>query len=146
MVLKWAEDDPLGKHLKDEAHPEWSIVGFHTSNWIIPLLGVKSTFFGKDGKEHHEEELHTYAKACIDFKRLSTAWGITLGMSVILIFVAYLSFWIDPGAVPARVTLNLVSLLIAANAYFSIESKLPKVTYNVFLLDFLFGLYVSREI
>lgn len=47
-----------------------------------------------------------------------------------LVIVSWVSFWLDPGAVPARVSLGVMTLLTMATQTSSINASLPPVSYT----------------
>lgn len=54
-----------------------------------------------------------------------------------LIIVSWVSFWLDPGAAPARVSLGITTLLTMATQTNSVNNSLPPVSYtkvNIFIL------------
>ena len=77
-----------------------------------------------------------------------------------LVIVSWVSFWLDPNAVPARVSLGVTTLLTMSTQTASINNSLPPVAYTkaidvwtgtcvmfVFtaLLEFAFVNYASRR-
>jgi putative glutamate-gated chloride channel (fragment) len=63
-----------------------------------------------------------------------------------LVIVSWVSFWLDPTAIPARVTLGVTTLLTMATQISSINASLPPVNYTkaidvwtVVCLFFVFG-------
>ncbi|XP_074601865.1 glutamate-gated chloride channel-like isoform X2 [Brevipalpus obovatus] len=48
---------------------------------------------------------------------------------IMLVIVSWVSFWLDPNAIPARVTLGVTTLLTMATQISSINSSLPPVSY-----------------
>jgi len=59
-----------------------------TSLAVIPILGLKSEHFGTDGELHAEDEVHSYARACIKFHRKPEAYTVFIAMSILLVVVA----------------------------------------------------------
>ena len=47
-----------------------------------------------------------------------------------LIFVSWVSFWLDPEATPARVSLGVTTLLTMATTQSGINAQLPPVSYT----------------
>jgi len=47
-----------------------------------------------------------------------------------LVIVSWVSFWLDPHAVPARVALGVTTLLTMSTQTASINSALPPVAYT----------------
>ena len=61
------------------------------------------------------------------FKRQFSYYLITIYM---LVVVSWVSFWLDPHAVPARVALGVTTLLTMSTQTASINSALPPVAYT----------------
>ena len=53
--------------------------------------------------------------------------------SALIVVMSWISFWIKPEAIPARVTLGVTSLLTLGNLYLN-EFQNPKITYKYFFL------------
>ena len=49
--------------------------------------------------------------------------------SCLIVLTAFISFWIDPHAVPARVTLSITSLLALMTQMISVRNSIPNVNY-----------------
>ena len=47
-----------------------------------------------------------------------------------LVIVSWVSFWLDPNAVPARVSLGVTTLLTMSTQTASINNSLPPVAYT----------------
>ena len=47
-----------------------------------------------------------------------------------LVIVSWVSFWLDPNAVPARVSLGVTTLLTMSTQQASINNSLPPVAYT----------------
>ena len=47
-----------------------------------------------------------------------------------LVIVSWVSFWLDPNAIPARVSLGVTTLLTMATSISGINSSLPPVSYT----------------
>lgn len=72
------------------------------------------------------EHEYTYALATITFAR-QPHWLITnyLMPAVVLVAVSYLSFFIDPAQMNARVALGVLALVVVSNNYISLGQQLP---------------------
>ena len=62
-----------------------------------------------------------------------------------LVIVSWVSFWLDPNAIPARVSLGVTTLLTMATQISGINASLPPVSYTkvtmYLLLLLLFNVY-----
>ncbi|KAK4468588.1 hypothetical protein MN116_007780 [Schistosoma mekongi] len=66
----------------------------------------------------------------IPLRRLIGSYIVTTYIpEILIVMVSWLGFWIDIKAVPARVTLGLLTLLGLLTESSSVSSQLPKVTY-----------------
>ncbi|XP_067121469.1 glutamate-gated chloride channel-like [Centruroides vittatus] len=73
---------------------------------------------------------YTTLKAIFVFDRMITAHLInTYIPSTLIVALSWLSFWLDVGAVPARVTLGVTSLLTLATQIVQSRKNLPPVSY-----------------
>ena len=60
--------------------------------------------------------------------------------NLLLVIIAWLSFWIDAEAAPARVALGVTTILTVTTMTTNIQETLPVVTYlKVNVLNFAFG-------
>jgi hypothetical protein len=65
------------------------------------------------------------------FKRQFSYYLITIYVpGCMLVIVSWVSFWLDPHAVPARVTLGVTTLLTMSTQTASINTALPPVAYT----------------
>ena len=65
------------------------------------------------------------------FKRQFSYYLITIYVpGCMLVIVSWVSFWLDPHAVPARVALGVTTLLTMSTQTASINSALPPVAYT----------------
>lgn len=67
-------------------------------------------------------------------------------LSVVFVAVSYFGCWIAKGAVPARVTLAIVTILVVSNTQTALRAQLPKISYSVWLLDFQSGCLIFNLI
>ena len=49
--------------------------------------------------------------------------------SVLIVILSWVSFWIDMDAVPARITLGLLTVLTMTTQHSGISARLPRVSY-----------------
>jgi anionic glutamate receptor len=65
------------------------------------------------------------------FKREFSYYLITIYVPCcMLVIVSWVSFWLDPNAVPARVSLGVTTLLTMSTQTASINNSLPPVAYT----------------
>lgn len=65
-----------------------------------------------------------------EFKRRFKLYLMTVYFpSCLIVLTSFVSFWIDPTAVPARVTLSVTSLLALMTQMISVRSSIPNVNY-----------------
>lgn len=73
---------------------------------------------------------YTYLYANFTFvRRVSGSIFNTYVPSTLVVFLSWISFWLDIEAVPARVTLGVTSLLTLATQMVQAHSGLPPISY-----------------
>ncbi|KAK3100125.1 hypothetical protein FSP39_015107, partial [Pinctada imbricata] len=106
--IKFAPDLPMARfQLKREP----KVRSYHRDYWQV---GGK--FSCLEGKLH--------------FIRRSGYYVIQIfGPSILIVMLSWVSFWLDPEASPARISLGILSVLNMTTASNSARSSLPKVSY-----------------
>ena len=67
----------------------------------------------------------------LTFKREFSYYLLTIYVPCcMLVIVSWVSFWLDPNAVPARVSLGVTTLLTMSTQTASINNSLPPVAYT----------------
>ena len=75
-------------------------------------------------------EQHICARATINLQRRLETYILTVYLpSILLVSIAWLSFWIDAKAAPARVALGITTVLTVTTMTAGIQETLPVVTY-----------------
>jgi anionic glutamate receptor len=70
-------------------------------------------------------------KVDLQFKREFSYYLIQIYIPCcMLVIVSWVSFWLDPNAIPARVSLGVTTLLTMATQISGINSSLPPVSYT----------------
>jgi hypothetical protein len=59
--------------------------------------------------------------------------------SSIFMVLSYVSFWLSPGAAPARVAIGIIPVLIMVSQRASVWSTLPPISYSTWLSNYLLG-------
>ena len=93
-------------------------------NNIILLLYINGYFSYFTGE---------YSCLTVDltFKREFSYYLLTIYVPCcMLVIVSWVSFWLDPNAVPARVSLGVTTLLTMSTQTASINNSLPPVAYT----------------
>ena len=80
-------------------------------------------------------QTHTGSYSCLKvdllFKREFSYYLIQIYIPCcMLVIVSWVSFWLDPNAIPARVSLGVTTLLTMATSISGINSSLPPVSYT----------------
>ena len=57
---------------------------------------------------------------------------------VLIVILSYASFWMDYNMVPARTTLCIITVLAAVNQLNEGYSSIPRISYQTWLLTFLY--------
>ena len=60
-------------------------------------------------------------------------------LSALFVSTAYAGMWIDAAAVPARVALSIIAILIINQISTSAREQLPPISYSAWLTDFIYG-------
>lgn len=91
---------------------------------------------------------YTFAVATLRFARRNTSYVLSyIVPAILLVSISCLGFWIDPAAVPARVTLGIVTILAVATNYISLHSLLEGAGGDsVWLFRFTFGSYLFNVV
>eukprot|EP00217_Crustomastix_stigmatica_P004234 CAMPEP_0183800358 /NCGR_PEP_ID=MMETSP0803_2-20130417/24631_1 /TAXON_ID=195967 /ORGANISM="Crustomastix stigmata, Strain CCMP3273" /LENGTH=460 /DNA_ID=CAMNT_0026045069 /DNA_START=51 /DNA_END=1430 /DNA_ORIENTATION=- len=77
----------------------------------------------------------------LELERRSLYYALSIIVPGVLFnLMAYMSFWMDRKPAPARVAMGLIPMLITVNSNNAVRNSLPKISYNTWLNDFLFGL------
>ena len=66
-------------------------------------------------------------------------WIFYIVPSILFVMLSYSSYWIDKNAVPARVALGVISILITLNMMNSTHKYIPQINYATWLGTFLNG-------
>lgn len=124
--LRWKDAlSPLGSHLTKD-------------NLVVAGQWAIGSVNGEDVTDYYPSGNYSYAKACIRFERQSSAYTQQILLACLYVAMSYIGTWINPTATPGRIMLSVTCVLIVANNFQSVKASLPLVSYNVFLLDFLF--------
>jgi len=62
--------------------------------------------------------------------------------SILFVVTSYMSFWISKEAAPARVSLAILTILIAINFQSSIHKYIPQIPYSTWISGFMLGIQV----
>ena len=92
--------------------------GKKTKTWVVETDGVRTLW------------------ASLHFKRdQTTFWGNTFLVDLLLHMAIWVSFWIPPGAAPARVSLVIITFLSFRILMSSLYAQIPTVTYSVWCVQ-----------
>ena len=73
---------------------------------------------------------YTCVKVIIHFDRSMGYYLIQVYIpSILIVILSWVSFWLDPEAVPARISLGLLTVLTMTTQSSSARASLPKVSY-----------------
>ncbi|XP_015790733.1 glutamate-gated chloride channel isoform X1 [Tetranychus urticae] len=113
LVFQWKRDDPV------------QVV----KNLHLPRFGLSNYV-----TEYCTSRTNTGEYSCIvvrlTFKREFSYYLIQIYFPcVMLVIVSWVSFWLDPNAIPARVSLGVTTLLTMATQISGINASLPPVSY-----------------
>ncbi|XP_055931874.1 glycine receptor subunit alpha-3-like [Argiope bruennichi] len=124
-------DDRAILHWAEEAEPPFqkteSIV---FTNDIQPLKYQLLPPRAYTTKEIWTSGNYTYLYANFTFiRRISSSLLNVYVPSTLVVFLSWISFWLDVGAVPARITLGVTSLLTLATQVVQARGGLPTISY-----------------
>lgn len=81
---------------------------------------------------------YTFAAANVRFtRRYQSYMGSYFGPAFMFVFAGFLGFFVDPKAVPARVTLGIVVILVTFTNYIAVQNRVP-LGAKAWLTDFMF--------
>lgn len=85
-------------------------------------------------------QYHSGVQYMLRFERKSGFFIISFVIpSLLTVFLAYSSFWIDRAAVPARVSLPITTVLMALSLMARVSRNMPSVTYITWMSKFFLG-------
>lgn len=137
-TLSWKFDDTPGDVA---ALPNWDASGSRTAcmaAWhVVSMDQIDEVQTWPSGS-------YTYAVADLKFTRRPTSYVLSyIVPAILLVSISCLGFWIDPAAVPARVTLGIVTILAVATNYISLHNTLAGAGGDsVWIFRFVFGSYL----
>ncbi|CAL2045279.1 unnamed protein product [Caenorhabditis brenneri] len=132
IEYRWKLNDPV--QLKKGLHS--SLPSFQLNN-VSTTLCTSKTNTGT----------YSCLRTVLELRRQFSYYLLQLYIpSTMLVIVSWVSFWLDRGAVPARVTLGVTTLLTMTTQASGINAKLPPVSYTKAIdvwigacLTFIFG-------
>ncbi|CCD69051.1 Ig-like domain-containing protein [Caenorhabditis elegans] len=132
IEYRWKKTDPV--QLKKGLHS--SLPSFELNN-VDTTLCTSKTNTGT----------YSCLRTVLELRRQFSYYLLQLYIpSTMLVIVSWVSFWLDRGAVPARVTLGVTTLLTMTTQASGINAKLPPVSYTKAIdvwigacLTFIFG-------
>ncbi|PIC27400.1 hypothetical protein B9Z55_019667 [Caenorhabditis nigoni] len=132
IEYQWKKDKPV--QLKNGLHS--SLPSFQLNNVYTDLCTSKTN-----------TGTYSCLRTILELRRQFSYYLLQLYIpSTMLVIVSWVSFWLDRGAVPARVTLGVTTLLTMTTQASGINAKLPPVSYTKAIdvwigacLTFIFG-------
>ncbi|XP_053214290.1 glutamate-gated chloride channel-like [Panonychus citri] len=113
LVFRWKDGDPVQI----------------TSNLHLPRFALQKVKTAYCTSRTNTGE-YSCLKVFLDFKREFSYYLIQIYMPCcMLVIVSWVSFWLDPNAIPARVSLGVTTLLTMATQISGINASLPPVSY-----------------
>ena len=109
---------------------EWSQMPLEISSDIsVPQFSIKSIEFEKLVRMTSRGNISSLI-VTFNFVRDVGFYLLQIYLpSFLIVLTSFTAFWIDPAAVPARVTISVFTTLIMANMSFSLRKQLPLVSY-----------------
>ena len=82
---------------------------------------------------------YSYAQATLSLRREAREYLIEyMLLAIFFVLMSYTGFFIPPAAVPARVTLSIITVLVISGLLASARNHLPPFGYSTWLTDFMF--------
>lgn len=108
--------------------------------YTIPQWDI--TDFAAERETRVVDEMSTNALVAVfKLKRDPHHVEFTIVFPLIIYFVlSWASFFVDANAAPARITLCVLTLLLALTLYVHLHDLLPPVSYKVFIFDYVLGI------
>jgi len=126
--VRWRRDSS-NRSLAATALVNWD--GACTAEWFPYMLTQGEVTYD------YVTSTFTYATAQVAFVRSPSSWISTyLVPAVLLVAIAYLGFYIDPAAQPARIGLGITSVLVTVINLQSLLRALPATTEQPWLVRF----------
>ncbi|KAK3238846.1 hypothetical protein CYMTET_51186 [Cymbomonas tetramitiformis] len=96
--------------------------------------------FTEVGEVEFSTGMFPYAKITFSMSRHADIYvNEAVVTSILFVVISYCGYFIDPAAAPARVALAVICVLISSASMNSIRAGLPRITYSVWLSDWLAG-------
>ncbi|XP_076052270.1 pH-sensitive chloride channel 2-like [Oratosquilla oratoria] len=147
MTLQWCkeevEEDGKLRHPERERHCKKALVVVHgpTSEFdLTSYAGTAKQVLHPPRNLYSEHGQHLYSRLGIQFCLQRAGGHYVLDYylpGLLLVTVSWVSFWLDPAAAPARITLGTSTLLTFVTMTSNAKGALPKVPY-VKVLDWWF--------
>jgi hypothetical protein len=100
------------------------------------LTQEAGSYHGSFGRTYFEDRAFIELK--IMLQRNDRYWRIHVIIpTILLLAISWASFFIARAAVPARVAMSIICYLTLTNLAGSVNASIPKVSYNVALIDFI---------
>lgn len=135
LVFLWKEGDPV-QVVKSLHLPRFTLQ-HHVTNYCTSKTNTGKTIFQTNVSRFIMFDFfalflgeYSCLKVDLVFKREFSYYLIQIYFPcIILVIVSWVSFWLDPSAIPARVSLGVTTLLTMATQISGINASLPPVSY-----------------
>ncbi|XP_075222865.1 secretory chloride channel [Lycorma delicatula] len=131
LVLDWEEGSPVSVNHRLQL-TEYSLVNFWTNSSEVVYAPDTKPDDVYGNLQYHGKFAGNYSSLTVHFqlKREVGHYIMDYFMpSILLVVVSWVSFWLDPNAVPGRTTLGTSTMLTFITLSRNIGSSLPKVSY-----------------
>ncbi|XP_013404995.1 glycine receptor subunit alpha-1 [Lingula anatina] len=116
----------------DDLHFRWHEppIDFRKSDLNFPEFELIDIEVDKSIEEHQATGNYSRLIVAVRIKRDSRPYIINIYVpSTVVVILSFMSMWIDPRAVPARVTIGIITVLTTMTQSVNIQQELPKVSY-----------------
>ncbi|XP_024085916.1 glycine receptor subunit alpha-2-like isoform X2 [Cimex lectularius] len=129
LLLEWENDSPISVN-KELQLTEYTLV----DTWTNKSMNMYAVPTGKLGNSsiHNSKFSGNYSSLIVYFQLEREVGHYIMDYyvpSILLVVVSWVSFWLDPNAVPGRTTLGTSTMLTFITLSRNIGSSLPKVSY-----------------
>ena len=129
LVLKWKDGETALANWDASAGPGACMV-----EWTVTAMEQENV------AKEWPSGTYTYADATVQFTRNHGSYLANYFVpALMLCFTGFGAFFIDPAAVPARVALGIILILVVLTNYISMQKQLPVGVSGSWISEFLFG-------
>jgi hypothetical protein len=113
---------------------------FSISNWSIEKIGARKSEYAANLFDDNSDEI---LRSRIDYEFMATRyinfyWWKVLAPLMVILFLSWAVFWIDPSQVGAQIGVSGTSILALIAFLYKLDNDLPPVSYLTHMDHFIF--------